>query len=130
MAKLQVADDASPFTSAWSIGQSVRMPVAHGEGCYQCDDETLAMLEADGRVALRYAADDEVNGSRHRIAGITNEFGNVLGLMPHPERAVTSWMESTDGLAMFEAMASYVRGGNAKPFSRFQPAEVSNVVYA
>jgi phosphoribosylformylglycinamidine synthase len=104
MTELIVANDDTPFTSKWNTGGIVRMPVAHGEGCFQCDDETLAMIEAEGRVALRYAAHDNFNGSRHRIAGVTNRYGNVLGMMPHPERAVEPWMDSTDGASLVGAM--------------------------
>src|SRR5690606_34957793 len=93
--RLRVENTATPFTTAYRAGQVVRMPIAHGEGNYVADEETLDRLEAAGRVVFRYSdADGRVteaanpNGSLRGIAGIVNEDGNVLGLMPHPERAV------------------------------------------
>ena len=87
------------------------MPIAHAEGNYHADDETLSCLEGEGRVLFRYTnAEGEVldsanpNGSAHSIAGIVNESGNVMGMMPHPERAVESILGSVDGLGLFEAL--------------------------
>ena len=79
-------------------------PVAHGEGNYFADDETLDRLEGEGRVAFRYAEGDNPNGSARNIAGILNEKRNVLGLMPHPERVCDPLLGGTDGRAMFESL--------------------------
>ncbi|MCS6857780.1 MAG: phosphoribosylformylglycinamidine synthase subunit PurQ [Deltaproteobacteria bacterium] len=88
----------------------LRLPIAHGEGRYHCDPETLARLEGEGRVAFRYVScdgkswDEGVNGSLHAIAGVYNETKNVLGLMPHPERAVEATLGNQDGRLIFEAL--------------------------
>lgn len=94
----------SPFTSRLRKGQIVRMPIAHGEGCYVADPRTLAELEAEDRVAFRYL--ENPNGSLNDIAGILNAGRNVMGLMPHPERAAHPLMGSADGLLVLESMAS------------------------
>ncbi|HBL55291.1 MAG TPA: phosphoribosylformylglycinamidine synthase I, partial [Deltaproteobacteria bacterium] len=77
--------------------------IAHGEGNYTCDSDTLHKLEDNGQIVFRYSGDNP-NGSVANIAGITNEAGNVLGMMPHPERAMADWMGSTDGRILFESM--------------------------
>ncbi|WZY00637.1 phosphoribosylformylglycinamidine synthase subunit PurQ [Bacillus sp. FSL W7-1360] len=100
--ELIVENDAIAFTAGYTRGQKLMIPVAHGEGNYECDDETFARLEANNQIVFRYASD--VNGSKGRIAGITNETGNVLGMMPHPERAVASLLGSDDGLLLFQSM--------------------------
>jgi phosphoribosylformylglycinamidine synthase I len=92
----------SPFTSRLTDGQTFRLPIAHGEGRYFADERTLDELEAEDRVAFRYV--DNPNGSMRDIAGILNAARNVLGMMPHPERACDPLMGSTAGLAIFEAM--------------------------
>ncbi|HLY16986.1 MAG TPA: phosphoribosylformylglycinamidine synthase subunit PurQ [Bryobacteraceae bacterium] len=92
----------SPFTAAAQPHQILRMPIAHGEGCYVADERTLDQLEAQDRVAFRYL--DNPNGSMRDIAGILNERRNVLGLMPHPERASEPLMGSSDGLVIFRSM--------------------------
>jgi len=92
----------SPFTSAARIGQVLRMPIAHGEGCYIGDQRTLDELEAEDRVAFRYV--ENPNGSMRDIAGILSKERNVMGLMPHPERACDPLMGSSDGLAVFQSM--------------------------
>jgi phosphoribosylformylglycinamidine synthase I len=99
------------FTSDYERGHVLRMPVAHGDGNYEADTPTLERLEGDGRVAFRYvSATGDVtqaanpNGSWHNIAGIVNERGNVLGMMPHPERATEPILGSTDGLGLFTSM--------------------------
>ncbi len=94
----------SPFTSAAHKGQVLRMPIAHGEGCYVADERILDELEAEDRVAFRYV--DNPNGSLRDIAGILNRERNVLGMMPHPERATEALMGSSDGLAIFQSMAT------------------------
>ena len=102
---LTVANSQSLFTAGYEAGQTIRVPVAHHDGNYFADQATLDRLEGEGRVAFRYA--EEVNGSQRRIAGVLNESGNVLGMMPHPERAIEPELGGTDGRALFE---SAVRG--------------------
>ena len=101
------------FTSEYFQGQVLRIPIAHGEGNYEADKETLERLEGEGRVVFRYVNRDgdptdeaNPNGSWHNIAGITNESGNVLGMMPHPERATETILGSDDGLALFTSLAT------------------------
>jgi phosphoribosylformylglycinamidine synthase len=101
---LEVATTDSPFTSAAKRGQRLVLPVAHGEGCYTADERTLDVLEAEDRIAFRYV--DNPNGSMRDIAGILNEGRNVLGLMPHPERATEPLMGGTDGLTVFQSLIS------------------------
>jgi phosphoribosylformylglycinamidine synthase I len=97
---------ASPFTCKLQQGQILRVPIAHGEGQYFADERTLDELEAEDRVAFRYV--DNPNGSSHSIAGILSAERNVLGMMPHPERACDPLMGSTDGLGVFESLLSSV----------------------
>jgi len=94
----------SPFTSRLTEGQILHLPVAHGEGRYFADNHTLDELESEDRVAFRYL--DNPNGSLRDIAGILNPARNVLGMMPHPERACDPLMGSTEGLGIFESMLS------------------------
>jgi phosphoribosylformylglycinamidine synthase I len=94
----------SPFTNAAHKGQILRVPVAHGEGCYVADERTLDELEAEDRVAFRYL--DNPNGSQRDIAGILNKERNVLGLMPHPEDATEPLQGSTDGMVIFQSMVA------------------------
>ncbi len=103
---LRVENSQSLFTSAYSAGEEVMFPVAHHDGNYQADVETLDRLEGEGRVAFRYL--DPVNGSARSIAGILNDAGNVLGLMPHPERAVEPAHGRTDGRRLFEGLLEAV----------------------
>lgn len=103
--KLRVENAQSLFTSGYEAGQEIAIPVAHHDGNYFADDATLDRLEGEGRVAFRYAED--VNGSARQIAGMLNEAGNVLGMMPHPERAIEATHGGTDGRALFE---SAIRG--------------------
>jgi phosphoribosylformylglycinamidine synthase len=112
---VRVENATSMFTREYFAGQALAIPVAHGDGRYVADSETLARLEGDGRVAFRYCgADavaeerDNVNGSMHGIAGILNEAGNVLGLMPHPERAVDPLLGLPDGLGVFHSLLAGV----------------------
>jgi phosphoribosylformylglycinamidine synthase subunit PurQ / glutaminase len=102
---LKVETSQSLFTAGYEAGQVVRFPVAHHDGNYFADEATLDRLEGEGRVAFRYA--EATNGSQRDIAGIINEAGNVLGMMPHPERAIEPEHGSSDGRALFE---SAVRG--------------------
>ena len=102
---LEVSNTATPFTSGY-VGRTsthVRLEIAHGEGNYTCDSDTLHKLEDNGQIVFRYSGDNP-NGSVANIAGITNEAGNVLGMMPHPERAMADWMGSSDGRILFESM--------------------------
>jgi phosphoribosylformylglycinamidine synthase subunit PurQ / glutaminase len=95
--------------AAEDSGQRLSIPVKHGEGRYYAPGETLDALEASGQVAYRYAPGQNPNGSARDVAGVTNEAGNVLGLMPHPEHAVDPLEGSTDGLRVFERMARLAR---------------------
>jgi len=103
------------FTSRYERGQRIVVPIAHGDGRYSADHETLERLEGEGRVVFRYAPSDleaeeayNPNGSMHDIAGIVNEGGNVLGMMPHPERAVDPLLGAADGLPLFESILQRV----------------------
>jgi len=100
--RLQVRTTNSPFTSAAKPGQEIRLPIAHGEGCYVADERTLDEIEAEDRVAFRYV--DNPNGSMRDIAGVLNRERNVMGMMPHPERATEPLMGSTDGLVVFQSL--------------------------
>lgn len=94
---LEVAATSSPFSSGLTPGDRLVLPVAHGEGRYHADEDTLDELEATGRVAFRYADGTNPNGSARDIAGVVNAAGNVLGMMPHPERAISELLGSVDG---------------------------------
>ncbi len=102
--ELRTETSRSPFTSRIEQGRILRVPIAHGEGCYYAEDRTLDELEAEDRVVFRYV--DNPNGSLRDIAGILNAQRNVMGMMPHPERASDPLMGSTDGLVVFESMAA------------------------
>ena len=103
---LIVENSQSVFTARYAAGEEIVIPVAHHDGNFQADEETLNRLEGEGRVAFRYAAG--VNGSARGIAGILNEAGNVLGMMPHPERAVEAAHGLTDGRRLFEGLLEMV----------------------
>jgi len=103
---LKVENSQSIFTSAYRSGEEISIPVAHHDGNYQADAETLDRLESEGRVAFRYTG--EVNGSARSIAGIINAQGNVLGMMPHPERALEAAHGNTDGRRLFEGLLEAV----------------------
>jgi phosphoribosylformylglycinamidine synthase subunit PurQ / glutaminase len=100
--QLTVENSQSIFTNQYETGQSIMCPVAHHDGNYFADDETLNRLEGDGRIAFRYA--EPVNGSAHNIAGILNLSGNVLGMMPHPERMIEPLQGGSDGRRLFEGL--------------------------
>ena len=102
--KLTVEETQSAFTRKYAKGQQISIPVAHGEGNYFADEETLNRLEGENRVAFRYAEGDNPNGSARNIAGILNEKRNVLGLMPHPERVVDPLLGGEDGKALFQSL--------------------------
>jgi len=108
---IRVETTATPFTAAARVGQMLEMPVAHGEGNYFCDATTLAELEQNGQIVFRYTTPEgretkeaNPNGSLANIAGICNRERNVLGLMPHPERASEARLGSEDGLVIFRSM--------------------------
>jgi phosphoribosylformylglycinamidine synthase len=100
----------SAFTSACQPEMPLRIPVAHGEGCFFADEATLDRIEAEDRVAFRYSGENP-NGSSRNIAGVLSQGRNVLGMMPHPERACDSAVGSTDGIAVFRSMISAVGNG-------------------
>jgi phosphoribosylformylglycinamidine synthase subunit PurQ / glutaminase len=103
---LTVENSQSMFTSGYSAGEMIRIPVAHHDGNYFADAETLDRIEGEGRVALRYA--EGVNGSARQIAGVLNDAGNVLGLMPHPERKIEAAHGGSDGRRLFEGLLAAV----------------------
>lgn len=94
----------SPFTNTMEPGAVLRMPIAHGEGCYVADERTLDELEAEQRIAFRYV--ENPNGAMRDIAGVLNKSRNVMGMMPHPERATEPLMGSSDGLAVFQSIVA------------------------
>jgi phosphoribosylformylglycinamidine synthase I len=115
---LRVESIATRFSAQYHVGQLISVPVAHGDGRYTADGDTLARLEGDGQVVFRYvtAAGDpspaaNPNGSLRNIAGIVNAAGNVLGMMPHPERALEAPLGSTDGLPLFQSILESFLGG-------------------
>jgi len=110
---LRVERTDTIFTSSYTTEQVLRIPIAHGDGNYEADEQTLEALEAENRIVFRYVDADgrptddaNPNGSWHNIAGIVNEAGNVLGMMPHPERAMEEVLGSTDGIGLFTSLAS------------------------
>jgi phosphoribosylformylglycinamidine synthase subunit PurQ / glutaminase len=112
---LRVENAGTLFTNRYRAGDVLRIPIAHGEGRFTADDETLDRLEGNGQVVFRYvtaageaAPDANPNGAVRAIAGIVSERGNVLGMMPHPERAVDALLGSTDGVALFESVLARV----------------------
>jgi phosphoribosylformylglycinamidine synthase I len=109
--ELIVEDAGSDWTSACARGDRLSIPVKHTSGRYFAPDEQLDRLEAGGQVALRYAPGHNPNGSLRDIAGVHNEAGNVLGLMPHPEHAVDPLCGSTEGLRLFESVARVATPG-------------------
>jgi phosphoribosylformylglycinamidine synthase subunit PurQ / glutaminase len=113
---LRVERSDSPFTRGYNAGQVIRVPVAHGEGNYIADEDTIARLEGEGRVLFRYTAPDgsldpawNHNGATNAIAGVLNDRGNVLGLMPHPENHVEAAMGCTDGRGVFAGLADHFK---------------------
>ena len=113
--RMRVENADTLFTSRYEKGQILTMPVAHGDGRYTADEKTLDRLEGEGRVLFRYVSSGQEadgywspNGSMRGIAGIINDAGNVMGLMPHPERACDALLGSTDGVGLFESMLARV----------------------
>ena len=112
---LRVESPDLPFTSEYEWGQVIHLPIAHGEGRYTADEPTLDRLEGEGRVAFRYVdasgkttPQSNPNGSMRAIAGVVSDRGNVLGMMPHPERAVDPLLGAADGLKLFESILARV----------------------
>jgi len=111
---LRVERSDTPFTRGYNAGQVIRVPVAHGEGNYEADEDTVKRLEGEGRVLYRYCAPDgalndfsNINGATHAIAGVVNDGGNVLGMMPHPENHVEAIMGCTDGRGLFAGLVEH-----------------------
>ncbi|MBS1538949.1 MAG: phosphoribosylformylglycinamidine synthase subunit PurQ [Bacteroidetes bacterium] len=118
---LSVANNTTPFTSALKPNQIVRIPVAHGDGNYYADNETIAKLETNNQVVFRYSDAEgrlteaaNPNGSINNIAGIINERGNVLGMMPHPERYSDDLLGCSDGKAVFQSLELFDKSNSAK----------------
>ena len=112
---LRVERSDTPFTRGYNAGQVIRVPVAHGEGNYEADEETLKRIEGEGRVLYRYCLADgdvgepaNINGAAHSIAGLVSEGGNVLGMMPHPENHVEDIMGCTDGRGLFAGLVAHL----------------------
>lgn len=99
---LRVQNNETMFTSLYEEGERINIPIAHGEGNYYCDEQTLETLIENKQIVFTY--EDNPNGSLQNIAGIVNERGNVLGMMPHPERAVNQLLGSADGLKLFKSI--------------------------
>lgn len=119
--KLRIDNINTPFTHLYKKGEVVDFPIAHAEGNYYADPDTIKLLEDEGRIVFRYAEPDgslteasNPNGSMHNIAGITNKTGNVVGLMPHPERVVESILGGTDGLRVFKSVMSWCGKGGVR----------------
>ena len=115
---MRVERAEAPFTSLASEGDVLSIPISHGDGNYFADDATLERLEANRQIALRYCTEDGVvdssanpNGSRANIAGVTNEAGNVLGMMPHPERVVEPELGGVDGLVIMRSILEALHEG-------------------
>ena len=102
--ELEITNNKTMWTSDFQVGQRITIPLKNGEGSFQCDDQTLNMLESEGRIIARYVGENP-NGSRNLIAGITNDRGNIVGLMPHPEHAIEDLCgPGTDGLNFFTSV--------------------------
>ena len=113
---VRVERSDTPFTRGYNAGQVIRVPVAHGEGNYAADEETIRRLEGEGRVLYRYCSPDgevadthNINGAAASIAGIVSDKGNVLGMMPHPENHVEDIMGCTDGRGFFAGLVEYIK---------------------
>jgi phosphoribosylformylglycinamidine synthase len=102
--ELEITNNKTVWTSDYQVGQHITIPLKNGEGSFQCDDQTLGMLESEGRIIARYVGENP-NGSRNLIAGITNERGNIVGLMPHPEHAIEDLCgPGSDGIGFFTSV--------------------------
>ena len=113
--ELEVASAATAFSAACTPGERLSIPVKHGVGRYWAPDETLDALEANGQIVFRYAPGANPNGSAREIAGVANEAGNVVGLMPHPEHAVDPLTGSADGLALFRSVTEWAASHAGMP---------------
>lgn len=112
--KIRIENNETAWTNTYLAGQEIVIPLKNGEGSYQCDDETLKMLEGEGRIVARYLGENP-NGSRNLIAGVSNERGNIVGLMPHPEHAVDALTgPGTDGLGFFTSVLKTLVSGGMK----------------
>jgi phosphoribosylformylglycinamidine synthase len=114
---LRVENSGTAYTGQYDSGDVLSIPIAHAEGNYTCDDETYRDLEANGQIVFRYCDEEgnitdaaNPNGARGNIAGICNRVGNVLGMMPHPERACEDLLGSSDGRELFRSLASHIQG--------------------
>lgn len=115
MVSLRVENNSTSFSSSYSVGQILRIPIAHGDGNYFADDHTIKSLEDNNQIVFRYVDSDgnatsesNPNGSIHNIAGVVSKEGNVFGMMPHPERACDPLMGSTDGLGVFQSILGVI----------------------
>lgn len=109
--ELEIVNNKTLWTSDYAVGQHITIPLKNGEGSFQCDDNTLNMLESEDRIVARYVGENP-NGSRNLIAGITNDRGNIVGLMPHPEHAIEDLCgHGTDGLGFFTSILKSFVGG-------------------
>lgn len=106
--QLKVENNSTLFTNGYEEGEVINIPIAHGEGNYYCDDETLASLQANNQIVFTYEGENP-NGSLADIAGIINKEGNVLGMMPHPERAANEIVGGADGLKLFKSIVKQWR---------------------
>ncbi|NWN98633.1 MAG: phosphoribosylformylglycinamidine synthase subunit PurQ [Bacillus sp. (in: Bacteria)] len=109
---LEVKNSNTMFTNQYAPGEIIEIPIAHGEGNYYCDETTLAKLKANNQIVFTYH-NENPNGSIENIAGIMNKQGNVLGMMPHPERAVANLLGSHDGLKLFQSIVNQWRESHA-----------------
>ena len=114
---IKVENPSTPYTEQYEAGQVLSIPIAHAEGNYTCDDRTFSELEANNQIVFRYCDEggnvtdlSNPNGARGNIAGICNREGNVLGMMPHPERACEELLGSNDGRELFKSLASHIQG--------------------
>lgn len=114
---LRVENAQTPFTRGYRTGQTLRVPIAHGDGNYYCDAQTLERLRRNKQIVFRYASGNP-NGSVDAIAGICNEAGNVLGMMPHPERAMHRLLGSDDGRALFSSLVGAWKDRHGATVSR------------
>lgn len=111
MVDLRVENNDTVFTAEYAAGEIIQIPIAHGDGNYYCDEATLADMKQNNQIVFRYVGTNP-NGSIDNIAGIINKEGNVLGMMPHPERAVHEWLGSADGKRMFTSILQSWRDKN------------------
>jgi phosphoribosylformylglycinamidine synthase subunit PurQ / glutaminase len=107
--RLRVERNDLPFTSRAAVGDELTIPVKHGEGCWFADEVLLSTLESNGQIVLRYAAGENPNGAVADVAGVCNDAGNVLGLMPHPEHAVDPLLGSSDGAVLLRSLVDAAR---------------------